>query len=43
MEEPFAPLGDDLPRQVEVVGNVLIPHPFGGTQNGLCPRHIAIR
>jgi len=43
MEKPFAPLADDLPWEAEALGDLLVPQPLRGEENGLCPRDIAIR
>jgi hypothetical protein len=43
LEEPFAPLGDDLPWRVEPVGDGVVAQAFGGVQHDPRPHHLPIR
>jgi hypothetical protein len=42
LEETFSPLADDLPRCIELIGDLVVTKPVGSAENDLCPEYIFI-
>jgi len=42
-EEPFSPLGDDLPTGVEAGGDLVVIEPTGRHENDLGPDNLTIQ
>ena len=43
LEEPFAPLADNLAARVESRGNLIVGESFGGKEDDLGPDYVSIR
>ncbi len=43
LEEPFAPLGDDLPWRIEPGGDRVVAQALGSVQHDPCPHHLPVR
>lgn len=43
LEEPLAPLADDLPRHVEACSNLVVRQSIGRVEDDLCTNYVSIR